>query len=127
MFLQGLFQGTSLFVALLKVSSKKTLSIGLKHGECKLGRGGKKPPIHYIWDLVQEAQDMKPVSLKFTLTNGSETWVMVWSGYSTNEQFLQHVNTYNTTPKLGLIPANNNATEVLKKNKWVKGSENEFS
>ena len=61
-------------IALLKMSSKKVAPTGLKHQECEHGRGREKAPIWYVpdWDLVQEALDLKPESLKCTLAKGSE-------------------------------------------------------
>lgn len=46
-----------------------------KKNACEIQSGGKKAPIQYVpeQDLVEEALDMKPQSLKCTLANGSET------------------------------------------------------
>ena len=84
----------SSYKALSKMSPKKVAPTGFKHQECKRGSSGEKAPIQYVpkWDPVQEALELKPESLKCTLANGSETLVMVWSGYSTNKQFLLHIN-----------------------------------
>ena len=72
---KDLFQGTSLGTALSRMSSEKVATTGLKHQECKCGRGGEKAPIRYVpeRDSVQEALELKPESLKCTLANGSET------------------------------------------------------
>eukprot|EP00804_Cyclotella_cryptica_P025382 CCRYP_016509-RA/>CCRYP_016509-RA protein AED:0.41 eAED:0.45 QI:0/-1/0/1/-1/1/1/0/97 len=89
------------------MSAEKIAPIGLKNQECERGRGGKKAPIRYVPDRdpVQEALDLKPETLKYTLANGSETRVTVWSGHRTNEQFVLHVNkAYSTAKKMGLIP-----------------------
>ena len=82
--------------------------MGLKHQECERGRGGEKAPIRYVpeHDPIQEALDLKPESLKCTLTNGSETRVTAQSGHGTNEQFVLHVNkAYSTACKMGLLSA----------------------
>eukprot|EP00804_Cyclotella_cryptica_P013386 CCRYP_005149-RA/>CCRYP_005149-RA protein AED:0.19 eAED:0.19 QI:0/-1/0/1/-1/1/1/0/100 len=97
------------------MSSEKIVPIGLKHQECKRGRGGEKAPIRYVQDLdpVQEALDLKPESLKCTLANRSETRVIVWSGHGTNKQFVLHVNkAYSTVKKMGLIPTFNDAKKA---------------
>ncbi len=75
---KALFQGR-LGTALSRMSSEKVAPTGLKHQECKRGRGGEKAPIRYVpeQDPVQEALELKPESLKCTLTNGSETRVTV--------------------------------------------------
>ena len=72
---KALFQGTSLGIALSRMSSEKIAPTGLKHQECERGRGGEKAPIRYVpeRDPVQEALEQKPESLKCTLANGSET------------------------------------------------------
>ncbi len=72
---KALFQETSLGTALSRMSSKKVAPTGLKYQECECGRGGEKAPIWYVpeQEPVQEALELKPKSLKCTLTNGSET------------------------------------------------------
>ena len=76
---KALFQGTSLGTALSRMSSEKIAPMGLKHQECERGRGGEKAPIRYVPERepVQEALELKPESLKCTLTNRSETQVTV--------------------------------------------------
>ena len=72
-------------------------------------------PIQYVPDRdpIQEALDLKPQSLKCTLTDGSETRVTIWSGNGTNKQFLFHMNkAYSVTKKMGLIPALADAKEA---------------
>ncbi len=65
------------------------------------------------WDLVQEALDHKPESLKCTHTNGSKTRVMIWSGHGKNEQFVLHINkAYGTVCKTGLISVVNDAEKA---------------
>ncbi len=74
------------------MSSKKVTPAGLKHQECEPGKGGEKAPIQYVPepDPIQEALDLKPESPKYTLANGSENQVKVWSRHGTNEQFFAH-------------------------------------
>ena len=95
------FLGTSLAAALTRMSLEKVVPARLKHQECKCWRGCEKAPIRYVpeQDPVQEALDMKPKFLKCTFDNGSETWVTVWLGYSTNKHFVLHVNKVYTTAK----------------------------
>ena len=71
---KALFQGTSLRTALSRMSSENIAPTGLKHQECERRRGGEKATIQYVpkWDLVQEALELKPKSLKCTLTNGQK-------------------------------------------------------
>ena len=105
---KDLFQGTSLGTALSRMSSEKVAPRGLKHQECEHGRGGGKAPIQYVpeRELVQEAFELKPESLKCTLANGSETQVTVWSRHSVNKQFLLHVNkAYSVAKNMGLLSA----------------------
>lgn len=88
-----LFLGTSLNATFTRMSLEKVAPTGLKHQECEHGRGGKKSPIHYMPERdPQEALDLKPESIKCAFSNGSETQVTVWSGHSTSEIFLLHVN-----------------------------------
>ncbi len=64
----------------------------------------KHPSVMYQSDPVQEALDLKPKSLKCMINNGSIIEVIVWSGHSTNEQFVLHVNNAcSTAIKMGLI------------------------
>eukprot|EP00804_Cyclotella_cryptica_P029174 CCRYP_005340-RA/>CCRYP_005340-RA protein AED:0.42 eAED:1.00 QI:0/-1/0/1/-1/1/1/0/448 len=103
------------------MSAEKMTPIGLKNQKCKRGRGGA--PIRYVPDRdpVQEALDLKPETLKCTLTNGSETRVTVWSGHGTNEQFVLHVNkAYRSAKTMGLIPACDDADKAYesKKDDW---------
>ncbi len=67
-----LFLGTSLGAALSRMSTEKVAPVRLKNQECERGRGGEKAPIRYVPDRdpVQEALDLKPETLKCTLTNG---------------------------------------------------------
>ncbi len=105
------------------MSSNKVAPSRLKHQECEHGRGGGKAPIQYVpeRELVQEAFELKPESLKCTLANGSETQVTVWSGHGMNEQFLLHINKVASVAKnMGLPSAFNDAKVAhdLKKNKY---------
>ena len=98
---------------------QKVVPTGLKHQECeckcKCRRGGEKAPIRYVpeRDPVQEVLELKPKSLKCTLTNGSKTWVTVWSKHGTNKQFLLLVNKAASVAKnMGLISAFDNAKKA---------------
>ena len=72
---KALFQDTSLEIALSRMSSRKVTPVGLEHQECEYVRSGEKAPIQYVpeHEPIQEALDLKPKSLKCTLSNGSET------------------------------------------------------
>ena len=76
------------------MSSLKAVPEGLKGIECKLGFGGKNPPIHCIpkRNLMQDSLEKSKKTIYFKLTlphTGNELKVAIWA-FETPEQFLLH-------------------------------------
>ena len=75
------------------MSSLQTVPDGLKPQEVEKGNGGLKAPVRFVpeRDLVGEALEKAPRSMKLTLPrSGAEFKVSIWSGGS-DENFLNHV------------------------------------
>ena len=64
---------------------------GLNRQDVERGNGSLQPPVSFVPDKSEDAEERTVQTLKIELANGVESRVAVWEGVGTPEQFMQHM------------------------------------